>query len=40
MKRKTGGRLGRLAVAFWMSCRAGWSVTTEGAAVTRAQMTK
>lgn len=34
MKGKTGKSLGRLTVAFWMSCRAGWSVTTEGAAGT------
>lgn len=34
MKGKTGKSLGRLTVVFWMSCRAGWSVTTEGAAGT------
>lgn len=34
MKGNTGDSLGRLTVTFWKSCRAGWSVTTEGAAVT------
>lgn len=40
MKGETGENLGRLkakhTAAFWMRCGAGWSVTTEGAAVTRA----
>lgn len=38
MKGKTGESLGRLkakhTAAFQTSCRAAWSVTTEGAAVT------
>lgn len=40
MKGQRGESPGRLTVAFWVSCRAGWTVTTEGAALTWVTDTK
>lgn len=40
IKGQRGESPGRLTVAFRVSCRAGWTVTTEGAALTWATDTK